>query len=199
MKSNHRVIITDIDGVMLDWEAGFHNWMADRGHELQIQPEDFGWDIGERFLISEQEGRRMIQIFNQSAIIGYLPAFRDAQHYASRLVAEGYKFVAITSLGTEPYAVKLRKKNLADVFGDDAFLDVHCLPLAAGKRTELEHYAEIYPGAVWIEDKPENALLGMELGYHTILMQHPHNTEYADQVHFCAQNWRDIHEYITSL
>lgn len=196
MKS--KVILTDIDGVMLDWEQAFHHWIVDQGHILDSRGMS-EWDIDIRYGLSQDQGRRMVEIFNQSAVIGFLPAFRDAQHYVSRLVAEGYRFIAITSMGTDPYAVKLRKRNLEELFGRDAFLNIHCLPIQADKREILEYYRKDYQGAVWIEDKPENADLGARLHYDAILMEHQHN-RHADGAFTgvtMMSDWKTIYEYIT--
>ena len=32
-----KIILTDCDGVCLDWEYGFHTWMQAHGHELKYK------------------------------------------------------------------------------------------------------------------------------------------------------------------
>ena len=35
MINKNKIILTDCDGVCLDWEYGFHTWMSTHGHELK--------------------------------------------------------------------------------------------------------------------------------------------------------------------
>jgi hypothetical protein len=73
-------------------------WMEQHGHEKQPGSE-FIYDIGERYGISRDQGRKLIKIFNESAAIGFLPPLRDAMFYVKRLHEEhGYVFHCITSL-----------------------------------------------------------------------------------------------------
>jgi FMN phosphatase YigB (HAD superfamily) len=188
-----RIILVDSDGVLLNWEYAFAIWMEQHGHEKQAGGE-FVYDIGERYGISREQGRKLIKLFNESAAIGFLPALRDAVYYVKRLHEEhGYVFHCITSLSLDPAAGKLREMNLKKLFGDTAFERVVCLDTGADKNNALEPYrdSECY----WIEDKPENAEVGYNLGLRSILMEHGHNMN-----HECpypvVKNWKEIYSII---
>ena len=47
-----KYIITDIDGVVLDWEEGFNVWMQHHGHEL-VEGYQFEYSIGDRYGMSK--------------------------------------------------------------------------------------------------------------------------------------------------
>ena len=169
--------------------------MEQHGHEKQPGSE-FIYDIGERYGISRDQGRKLIKLFNESAAIGFLPPLRDAMYYVKRLHEEhGYVFHCITSLSTDVNAGRLREMNLRKLFGRTAFEGVTCLATGANKDLALEPYAG--SALYWIEDKPENADLGFRLGLQSILMEHGHNMH-----HECAypvvKNWREIYDIITA-
>ena len=70
------LILTDCDGVLLNWEYAFNVWMERKGYVLR---EDYRYvySIGERFGIDAQRGKELIRDFNESAMIGFLPPLRD--------------------------------------------------------------------------------------------------------------------------
>ena len=78
---------------------------------------------------------QLVRQFNASAAIGFLPPLRDAQYYIKMLHEKHkYKFIAVTSLSLDPYAQKLRKRNLAKLFGKNTFEDVICLDTSGEVR-----------------------------------------------------------------
>ena len=190
-----KIILVDADGVLLDWEYAFSVWMEEHGHEKQPGSE-FIYDIGDRYGISKDQGRKLIKIFNESAAIGFLPPLRDAMFYVKRLHEEhGYVFHCITSLSLDVNAGRLREMTLRQLFGKTAFERIICLDTGADKNAALEPYRG--SNLHWVEDKIENADLGHNMGLHSILMEHGHNMN-----HGCpypvVKNWREIYEIITS-
>lgn len=190
-----KVILTDIDGVMLDWEEGFSVWMEHHGYK-PVEGYKLMYKIGERYGISNEEGHKLVRLFNESAAIGFLPPVRDAQHYV-RLLAEKhkYKFLAVTSLSTDIYAKELRVRNLKKLFGD-IFIDVICLDTGADKDEELDRLSRIYKGNYWIEDKPENADAGVKCGFKSLLVEHGHNLDYKGPA-TVVKTWEEIYNIIT--
>lgn len=189
-----KIILTDVDGVLLDWEEGFTVWMSHHGHH-PVENFKLLYKIGERYGISNNEGHRMVRLFNESAAIGFLPPLRDAQYYIRKLAEEhGYRFLAVTSLSTDPYAQELRERNLEKLFGD-IWVDVICLDTGADKDDILAELAKKYNGNYWIEDKPENALAGKQVGFKPILVEHGHNMNFKDVTK--VKNWKEIYKIIT--
>ena len=192
----NRIILTDADGVCLDWEYSFDVWMRQHGFN-KVDGGNLKYNIGTRYGIDAEQGRKLIKIFNESAHMGFLPPLRDAMYYVKRLHEEfGYVFHCITSLSTDPNAKKLREMNLAKLFGSTAFEKVVCLATGADKDEALKPYEST--GCWWIEDKPENAMVGKSMGLRSILMEHPHNESYQNDSIPRVKNWREIYELITS-
>lgn len=192
----NKVILTDCDGVLCNWEYAFCTWMEQHGY-TQIENGNWEYDIAKRFGISKDEARARVKIFNESAAIGFLPALRDAMFYVKRLHEEhGYEFHCITSLSLDPSAYKLRKMNLEKLFGADTFTKLVCLDTGAPKEAALEQYRDT--GLYWIEDKLENAIAGQEVGLRPILVEHGFNmNDTLPEGMFKAVNWKEIYEHIT--
>ena len=188
-----KVILVDADGVLLNWEYAFAIWMEQHGFKT-VPGSQFDYSMGTRYAIDADQSKRLIKMFNESAAIGFLPALRDAVYYVKRLHEEhGFVFHCITSLSLDPNAGKLREMNLNKLFGSTAFERVVCLDTGADKNTALDPYRD--SGLWWVEDKPENADVGHNMGLKSILMEHGHNMK-----HECpypvVKNWREIYSII---
>lgn len=189
------IILTDIDGVVLNWEFAFHMWMDTHGHK-KVPGSQFKYNIGRRYGIDESVGRQLIKQFNESAAIGFLPPLRDAMHYIKRLHEEhGYVFHAITSLSHDRAAQRLRRMNLEKLFGETVFAEIVCLGTGDDKDAALEPYRGT--GLYWIEDKITNAEVGHSLGLRSLLMEHGHNMDYVGPIPL-VKNWAEIYEIIVN-
>lgn len=194
MNNLNKVILTDVDGVLLNWEYAFKVWMEQHGYKLNAETTEY--DVSNRYGIPYEKGKELVRFFNESAAIGFLPPLRDAMYYVDLLHRKhGYVFRAITSLSTDPAAGKLREENLRKLFGDTAFEDVLCIGTGADKDEALEPYRG--SGLLWVEDKIENAELGNRLGLQSVLIEHGHNMHYSNNDIPVYKNWKEIYEMIT--
>ena len=192
MKYSDNVILTDADGVLLNWEYAFDCWMEAKGYKSETKDH---YDVQQRYGLQEKEKNQLVRHFNESAAIGFLPPHRDAIHYVRKLHEEhGYVFKVITSLSLDKHAARLRRKNLFKLFGT-AIEEVVCLDTGADKDKALAPYKD--SGLPWIEDKIENADLGAELGLHSILMEHKHNMFYDNNNVHTVKNWKEIYEMLS--
>jgi hypothetical protein len=188
------VILTDVDGVLLNWEYAFDTWMQTHGHS-RVTGGEYKYDIGKRYNISKEQGKQLIKYFNESAAIGFLPPLRDAMHYVKKLHEEhGYVFHAITSLSTDKNAVHLREMNLKKLFGETAFERIVCLDTGADKLDALTPYRD--SGLWWLEDKIDNCEVGNYLGLKSLLMEHGHNMDYENVKIPRVKNWREVYDII---
>jgi hypothetical protein len=191
-----RLILTDCDGVCLDWEWAFNVWMQEHGFE-EVSGSKLSYDMSIRYNISREQVRKLIKVFNESAAIGFLPAQRDAMYYIKRLHEEhGFRFHAITSLSLDPNAQKLREMNIHKLFGPTAFERIVCLDTGANKDDALQEYEG--SGCWWIEDKTENAEAGYRAGLKPLLVEHGHNMHYCHPDITLVKNWREIYGIVTA-
>lgn len=188
-----KVILTDADGVLFDWQYSFESWMKRHGYEMNIDHKD-DYLMNKKYGIDKTESKRLIRMFNESAWIRKLPPFRDAIHYVKKLHQEhGYVFHAITSLSNDVYAQHLRTRNLIEMFGPSVFEKYVYLDTGADKDDVLEDYQD--SGCWWVEDKPDNALVGRDLGLESLLMDHKHNQGVYSGI-TRVRNWKEIYELI---
>lgn len=188
----NKVILTDCDGVILDWLYAFDQWMARHGYTI-VQEGQYRMEL--KYGLERAEAKRLIRMFNESAAIRKLPPLRDAIKYVRKLHEEhGYIFHAITSLSKDQYACHLRTKNLRELFGDTAFEEYVYLDTGADKDDELIKYdgTECW----WIEDKPENAECGVKFGLNSLLIDHDFNQYYTGDIPR-VKNWKQIYNIIT--
>lgn len=189
----NKIILTDADGVLLDWEYAFDVYLRTHGFN-KVEGGEYKYNIGKRYGIEPEQGKKLVKIFNESAGIGFLPPLRDAMYYVKRLHEEhGYVFHCITSLSKDESAQALRTMNLKKLFGETAFEKFIYLDTGADKDEALEPYRNT--GYYWIEDKITNAQVGHDLGLKSLLMEHGHNmdnpTPYPK-----VKNWKEIYEII---
>lgn len=192
---NNKVILTDIDGVCVNWEESFNSWMTGLGYTLH-SPDEF--QISDRFQIDKAQSRLMVRTFNESAKIGYLRSLRDSAYYIQRINQElGYVFHSITSLSLDPSAQKVRIMNLKDLFGPNTF-DTF---LFADTGQDKKHLLADYRGTnyFWVEDKIANALDGKEVGLRPILMHHAYNANFYDSDILRVSNWKEIYNLVKIL
>jgi uncharacterized HAD superfamily protein len=188
------VILTDIDGVILNWEYAFDCWMTQHGHS-KVEGGQFKYNIGKRYNINDDQGKQLIKYFNESAAIGFLPPLRDAMYYVKKLHEKhGYVFHAITSLSLDPNAQKLREMNLRKLFGETVFEKIIFLDTGADKDDALEPYKD--SGLWWLEDKIDNCLTGTNLGLNSLLMEHGHNMDFEHSKIPRVKNWKEIYNMI---
>jgi FMN phosphatase YigB (HAD superfamily) len=180
-------ILTDCDGVLLDWESSFHRWMKIRGYN---QVHHGYYEIERMYDMTRDRGKQLIVEFNNSSWMGFLPAFRDAKSGVAALQEHGYQFVCITSLSLDPYTKDVRWINLKNVFGNEAFQDLICLDTGGDKDQALAPYKD--SGLWWIEDKASNASLGADMGLKSILVNHAHNQYHQDSRLHRVDNWKEI-------
>lgn len=192
-----KLILTDSDGVILDWEAGFEEWMAEKGYVKLPDYDVKAYSLSIHYGIPKEEIKHLIKQFNESAAIGYLPMYADAIECIPKLYDMGYDFHMITSLSLDKFAKKARIENLNRYFPFDIFNshNVTCLDVGADKGMALLPYKN--RNLFWIEDKYENAMDGHILGLNSLLLIHDHNG-HIETPFPKVKNWKEIYEIVIS-
>ena len=202
--SNNRIILTDVDGVLLEWEHHFTKWMLqktlfdERGaryHPYRLLPnKENTYEMAERFGLEIHEIRKLIREFNRSAWMGTQRPMEDSQTWVKLLAAEGWTFIPITSQTSDIPAQQLRKKRLGELFGDHVFTNYHILGTGADKDSALAEFHNT--GLYWVEDKPKNAVAGLKYGLKPILIDHPYNRDFNHPEVIRVSNWKQIHSLL---
>lgn len=194
---NNNVILTDVDGVLLDWEYSFDRYVREHGHKKVVGAE-FKYNIGKRYGIDDDQGKILIKNFNDSASIAFLPPLRDAMYYVKKLHEEhGYVFHAITSLSKNEHSCLLRRMNLNKLFGETVFEKMVFLDTGADKAEVLEDYRDT---ECWfIEDKTDNCVVGHNMGLRSLLMKHGHNMDFFHSGIQHVKNWKEVYENVIGI
>ena len=204
MPISDRIILTDVDGVLLEWEHHFTKWMLQRTlfdergaryHPYRLLPnKENTYEMAERFGLTISEIRILIREFNRSAWMGTQRPMPESQTWVKLLAAEGWTFIPITSQTSDVPAQQLRKRRLGELFGDHIFTNYHILGTGADKDSALAEFHNT--GLYWIEDKPKNAIAGLKYGLKPILIDHPYNQDFKHPEITRVNNWEDIHSII---
>lgn len=174
-------ILIDCDGVILDWENGFHSYMKSLGY---LKNNNNGW-LESQYDLDQSVVRKHIREFNQSNCIENLVSIEDAVYYMQELKKLNYKFVCITSLSHDNSIQERRLKNFEKLFGKDFFEDIIFLDTYSPKDDMLKKYANT--GYWWIEDNISNAVVGKSLGLRSILFGKEN-----DEVESCSC-WKEVY------
>ena len=194
MQQSNRIILTDVDGVLLEWENHFTKWMVSRGYKLK---DNFvsEYNMQKRFEDHNLNIKTEIREFNKSAWMGTQPPMPESQTWVKLLHAEGWTFIPISSQTSDIPAQELRKRRLEELFGEYAFYNFHILETGQDKDDVLAEFHGT--GLWWIEDKWTNAYAGLKYGLKPLFVDHPYNREYSHPDITRVNNWQDIHKIVT--
>jgi len=205
MQTSNRIILTDVDGVLLEWEHHFTKWMLQRTlfdekgaryHPYRLLPnKENTYEMAERFGLTVTEIRKEIREFNRSAWMGTQRPMLESQTWIKLMAAEGWTFIPITSQTSDIPAQQLRKKRLGELFGNHVFTNYHILGTGADKDGALAEFHNT--GLYWVEDKPKNAVAGLKYGLKPILIDHPYNQDFDHPEIIRVSNWQDIHQIVS--
>lgn len=187
-------ILLDCDGVLLDWNAGFREWM--KRHDFHEQTDSW-YSISKRYGIEIASAKQLVRQFNESAACGFLKPYKDAAEGLIKLADYGYKFEIVTAMSNYEYSQHLRKMNLLNVFSKIKFNRILFVDTGEDKDEILEkNYGN--SNCFWIEDKIENAVIGKKVGLRSLLLRNPHHsTETIPRDIPIFDTWSAMVEHIT--
>ena len=188
---NDKLILTDCDGVLLDWEYHFYKWLKDTEGYERLGPE---YNIGKAIGVAQKTGARFVNLFNRSEYMKTLSPMRDAIKYVRKLHEEhGYIFHVITSQTNCRLAQEYRKENLRNVFGE-VFDGFTILNTGEDKAEALKKWEGTE--CFWVEDKAANIKMGNDVGLRGILIDHNWNRTCTYECER-ARKWKDVYNIIT--
>ena len=190
-----KIILTDVDGVLLDWCPAFEQWCLDNNYPIKLPADTSLRKVWRRYGFDEAVGEKLVMDFNVSEVMKSLPPYRDSVDYVRKLAAEGWKFVTITSQSSVAQAQMYRIENLNTVFGPNIFIKHHILETSAPKHEVLAEYKD--SGLYWIEDKWDNAVVGANMGLIPLVMRDETNAKFTDSRIKHFDNWIQIYKHIS--
>jgi hypothetical protein len=187
-----KVILVDCDGVLVNWNKSFHPWITSLGY---TQKTHHDYRITQRYGIDKGTADRLVSDFNHSDRIVGLDPLPDAVNVVRELhFRHGFDFVVISSLSDDPLAGVRRKVNLYKHFGVEPWIQIRCIGCDEPKDGELERFKG--SNFFWIEDKAENAELGLEYGLRPILLDAPYNQHLSNPKVHRFSDWTQIRNHL---
>lgn len=193
-----KLILTDVDGVVLQWGKTFGQYIKDMGLVPETHNIRPAYKVEKLLNITKDEAIVLIDEFHHSDHFKNLIPYHDALVYIHALAQKGYRFIAITACGDSNNKIiyNNRYKNLNKYFLN-IFEDLHIMSLRASKAEYLSRYKNAY----WIEDTLKNAITGLEFGHSTFFINrgedtrnqgsHPSITEFS--------SWKEIYTQLTKF
>lgn len=187
-------LLLDVDGVLLDWLAGFEQYLLQHAPELH---RDFSGlehveNLEQLLGMSKDQMDDWIHQFHHDPAFEYLEPLPGAQA-ALRTLQPWVRMVCITASGKSPDSVRMRKANLLRVFGD-VFDQVWC----TDGSVEKPKYLHMYDAGYWVEDTLNNAIMGVKAGHTSFLMDAIYNTQAHDDQVRRVINMAEVGEIILS-
>lgn len=182
-------VLTDVDGVLLNWNFAFHRWMKKHGY---TPVRDDTYDLALCYGLDVPKTIKLCERFNASAEMGFLEPLHDARYWVRRLHHRyNVKFHAITSMGLDYYGGKLRNMNLRSAFGKNTFEKITILGCDSDKTEALSAYSG--SGLFWLEDNVHNAQVGASLGLRSLLFNREYNQKRLKNEMFTRiGNWKEF-------
>ena len=190
-----KIILTDVDGVLLCWEDGFDAFIKNKGYQ-RIPNTDTEYSMAVRYGITVKQSMDYVKEYNEGEAMSCLLPFADSVKYVTKLANKGFRFIAVTSMSDNPGAKTRRTQNLKNLFGD-VFDEVVCLEMNASKAHALMRWAD--SGYFWIEDHMRQAEAGHEAGLRTVLINHSYNSHYTTDLFSIVSHehpWEEIYKMV---
>ena len=115
-----------------------------------------------------------MDVLRNDKVIGYSNYF--FKHYEKTMIVENYT------------------KFIVEMFGVKVFSNYHILGTGADKDSALAEFHNT--GLYWVEDKPKNALAGLNYGLTVLLYDRPYNRDFNHPDITRVNNWKQIHEIL---
>lgn len=191
-----KLIITDVDGVMLDWHNTFIFYMVEKGYDI-IKDKNKIYNDAKEFELTQQKYsiNENVREFNRSFLFSELPPLRDSFQYIRKFYENhGIQFLCVTSCGNTYDTKKARRINIERVFGNSIF-DIQFLNIGESKYLSLKKIKEFYDPICWIEDKMQNAEHGFLCGMRSYFMKHDYNRNFVSKLDIqVVSSWKTIYE-----
>lgn len=208
MQHEKPIILTDVDGVLVQWTSGLPYFAQKNGirtDEILKTLVDERFRTGEElFGVNGRIANILMREYNNSDFIKYLAGYVDAIDVVNRL-KDQYDFIAITALGDSNQALLNRCCNLNTLF-PGAFKDILCVDIG---ETKMPHYISVkqkYKNRLvcFVDDLVSN-LQDCHDAMSQLPQIHMLRTDGAREVkhdinkYHTAKNWYDIEKLLVQL
>lgn len=157
-------IYSDVDGVVLNFSAGFYAFMAAEFGVLATEPEPMNFDYSDVFRDIDMPAKHIKKFICESEFFASLPPYADSFDAISLLSSAGVVVNFITSIKCSSHSEAARTNNLNKLFL--APQKITCLDLSACKSDALRSL----PPGVFVDDQPSVCERVAELNLHKVFL-----------------------------
>ena len=162
------ILLSDIDGVTIDWLDGFIKYCEKKGHKAKHnKPKEFG--MTDIFPTLEKPWE-LIKDYQDSEEYSNIKAYPEAVEVYNKLYDMGVKIIFVTSCITSDKVEEVRTKTMKEEF-NGKFDHIEYLDFGASKLEVLNKY----PSATYIDDQLKMAIEGSETGHDSFVMDMSYN------------------------
>lgn len=168
MKKKKPVIVTDCDGVLLQWLAHTPSFVDDIGLDSKHLREIMD---GNKFIPfydvfcakNETEAKDRLIQYNNSHYMKFLPIIEEKSVSIIKKLSKKYDIIVVTNFSENIKAQKNRMENLELHYGD-SISELICLDPEADKTETLEMLNKTRDVKIWIDDQIKHVLCGQKAG-----------------------------------
>jgi beta-phosphoglucomutase-like phosphatase (HAD superfamily) len=188
-----KILLTDVDGTLLDFATDFHYWMLDHGFKATGSLSQT-FEIDVVYGCTREQALHEVEAFCEADVFKTLPPILGSLGVIRRLKALGWRVVAITSCHASPEARRNREENLAILYGIEP-QDVIFAGLMGDKRKILANF----PPAIWVDDHYRHIEEGLDAGHKCFVIDMPYNQQESNNNNPLVErisHWMQIEAWI---
>jgi hypothetical protein len=164
-----QTLISDVDGIALDWLQGFSKYMESIGYKSLHDKPSF-YSMEDIFPTLEKPYKHIMD-FQHSDFYKDLTAYQDAKENYAKLHELGVKIVFLSSCGETEHIKNTRLAQLEREFSGK-FDDIILLPLNASKLDTLSKFEK---GNVFVDDLMAHSIDAAKIGHKSFLKNMSYN------------------------
>jgi FMN phosphatase YigB (HAD superfamily) len=168
--SKTKLILCDIDEIVLNWIDGFQNYLEELNYKKIADLKHAYW-VNLAYEI-DIDSKILVDRFNNSEMFANLELVPGALEGINSLKSMGYHLVAISAVPNTSKIFSSRLKNFEKHFSQSPF-DGYCFVGNKEKRPLLETFQPF----VFIEDNPQHISCAIDLGIKTTGLWMPYNRD----------------------
>jgi len=189
--TSEKILVVDIDGVVLDHAAGMHAWAINNGIAVGCAPEACDcYSMGPMFPgMTQEEIMRLMVEFSHDDDFSTLPIIPGFESALERLRNQhpDMMLIAITAPGKSERTKALREENLRNFLFDE----IHILDMHSSKKNHLNLMPR---SAIFFDDLADHVITAEALGLKSVLFRQPHNLK--EEHTLVAKNWETGFEIV---
>lgn len=195
---NKKILITDVDFVLLDWVVGLKPFLDEKGidseHLDQYRGSTYYPSLSELFFNdNEDQNVKLMKEFNNSSWIEHLPIFQDDSRRHLEKISKKVDIVAVTCLGDGKEQKLMRTNNLIQHY-KDAIKDVICIPVRTSKAPTFANLKNNNDILFYIDDRENHLAEAKSCGIDTLLFKR--NEDHAPTESKVVNCWSEIEKLV---